>query len=210
MSPVIFDFMIDAWFTTSLAKMEALPLAFRTDEFVDEYGSAGNCSNLRGRKVTETTRGSDFSVSESLYADDAAVMFRSRAEMQEAMRVLDEEGKRWGMLVHAAVDAQKKSKTEFLCFPPPTHHPDFNAHAYDVSPCQIGHDRWISEARHEVEGEKIVAFKYLGSVIAPTLKDDIDVANRVCQAAKAFGALCKPIFKNTDLSARAKGVIYSA
>ena len=210
MSPVIFDFMIDAWFTTSLAKMEALPLSFRTDEIVDEYGSAGKCSNLRGRKVTETTRGSDFSVSESLYADDAAVMFRSRAEMQEAMCVLDEEGKRWGMLVHAAVDSEKKSKTEFLCFPPPTQHPDFNAHAYDVSPCQIGHDRWIREARLEVEGEKIVAFKYLGSVIVPSLKDDIDVANRTCQAAKAFGALCKPIFKSTDLSARAKGVIYSA
>jgi hypothetical protein len=34
----------------------------------------------------------------------------------------------------------------------------------------------------KVEGEKIVAFKYLGSVVVPSLKDDIDVANRSSRA----------------------------
>jgi len=210
MSPVIFDFMIDAWFTTSLAKMTVQPLTFRTDDTVAQFGSSGNFSNLRGRSVSGPARGTEFEVSESLYADDAAVMFRSRADMQAAMRVLDAEGKRWGMLVHAADRPTRKSKTEFMCFPPPKHHPDFDASAYDVSPCEIGQDRWIKEARLKVDGVDIVAFKYLGSVIAPSLRDDIDVENRISQAAKAFGALCKPIFKEPGLTARAKGTIYSA
>jgi hypothetical protein len=34
----------------------------------------------------------------------------------------------------------------------------------------------------KVEGEKIVAFKYLGSVVVPSLKDDINVANRSSRA----------------------------
>ena len=52
-------------------------------------------------------------------------------------------------------------------------------------------------------------FQYLGSRIAASGRMDGDVEMRIAQASKAFGALCKAVFMDKNLTLYTKRMIYN-
>ena len=56
--------------------------------------------------------------------------------------------------------------------------------------------------------ECVKELQYLGSLIAADGRIDIDADKRLANASKAFGALLKAIFTNTNLSLTAKRQVY--
>ena len=213
-SPALFNFMVDAWFAAVTPKLREHVLSFRSSDATAAYGTNGRASNMRGRDIGDTSSGSAFDVLEGLYADDAGTFVGSRESLQAVGGVLLKEGLRWGMKMHSAstadINAGKKSKTEFTFFPVPGHHPEANAvNAPDTSPIEIAPGRWVTEATINVDGVNILGFKYLGVVITPCLRDDVEIRLRISAAGKAFGAL-RDVFKCPSLPHRCKGTIFAA
>ena len=67
-----------------------------------------------------TTKGRIFKFWASHYADDTAIVFRSRAELEMCMPILDAHLKRFGMLMHVkSAGGKKEAKTECMFFPRP-------------------------------------------------------------------------------------------
>ena len=54
------------------------------------------------------------------------------------------------------------------------------------------------------------SFKYLGSLLVPSLSSTAEVDKRLTAAGGAFGALRKCVFGNKDISYRVKGKVYQA
>ena len=214
-SPALFNFMVDAWFQAVEPKLREHVLTFRSSDATAVYGTSGNASNVRGRSIGDNSTGTAFEVLEGLYADDAGTLVGSRSSVQAVGGILLEQGLRWGMKMHTASTADiasgKGSKTEFTYFPVSESHCDAAALAsgVDTSPIELMPGRWVTEATIEIDGKKILGFKYLGVVITPSLRDDVEVRRRITAASKAFGAL-QNIFKCASLSDRCKGTIFVA
>ena len=214
-APTLFNFMVDAWFQAIQPRLQQHMLKFRTCDTTAAYGTSGRASNLRGRSIGDNTTGTPFETLESLYADDAGCFVCSRSVMQAMGVVLLVEGKRWGMIIHTATTEEiakgEGSKTEFTYFPVAPHHPDADglADEADVSPIELAPGKWVTEAKVKVDGRKILGFKYLGAVLTPCLRDDVEMRLRITAASKAFGAL-RSVFKCASLSDRCKGTIFIA
>ena len=58
--------------------------------------------------------------------------------------------------------------------------------------------------------ECVKEFQYLGSIIAADGQIDAEVDKRLANASKAFGALQKAVFTNTNLSLTTKRQVYQA
>ena len=211
-SPVIFLFVIAAWFETM--KWPTAPILVRSNDGANQQPSkdignrrvindfvTGQAHNSRDGRVT--------SIRDFLYADDAALLWLSRKDVAEGMRTAIAHGKRWGLEVHVAPARDKPSKTEFIVVPPADHHPNFRGH-YDRSPIKVG-EVWITHAAAKLRG--IIhrgVFKYLGSYICEDLREDLDVDERINGASRAFGQFKKQIFKNGALSVGAKVRAFTA
>jgi len=214
-SPVLFLFVIAAWFET--VEWPDPPVVLRSYDGVapgsahsafDRHGENKLKSFLAVRYVSRTL-GAPFSVREFLYADDAAVVWLTRKAMQAGMKEMVAHGARWGLEVHVAAAADKSSKTEFLVIPPLEHHKNHRA-SYDRSPVQIG-NAWFTYAKMKIKGVMTPGvFKYLGSHITEDLSEDLDISERIRLAACAFGKLKKSIFKEKRLSMEAKQRAFTA
>jgi exonuclease III len=214
-SPVLFLFVIAAWFET--VDWPDPPVVLRSHDGVgpgarhaafDQHGENKLKSFLAARYVSRTL-GTPFSVREFLYADDAAVIWLTRKAMQAGMKEMVAHGARWGLEVHVAAAADKSSKTEFLVIPPLEHHKNHRA-SYDRSPVQIG-DVFFTHAKMKIKGVMTPGvFKYLGSHITEDLSEDLDVSERIRLAACAFGKYKKAIFKEKSLSVEAKARAFTA
>ena len=58
--------------------------------------------------------------------------------------------------------------------------------------------------------EVVDAFKYLGAVMEGKGEVLLDVEDKIAHASRAFGALCRPVFNDGNLSRRIKRVVYRA
>ena len=193
MAPVLFLFCIQACMEALATVWPAGKLKFHTKR------QGGQASSMPFRTVGELV---EFWV--SLYADDGAFFFETRADLVAGTRALGTMFRRFGLQMHSGVGfctaacdkpctAHKASKTEAL-FIPGSGDPYSSG---DTSP-------------FEADGGYITfckQFTYLGSIITWDLDDSVDVTARIAKASSALGSLgC--VFKNKDISIATKWTAY--
>ena len=143
-----------------------------------------------GRKLvgdhTAKSRLSEMRVTESQFADDVALYATSRDSFEsvalEFMKVASE----WGLTV-----STEKTKGMVVCE---------GLNESDVRPVQV-------------EGcsvDVVQDFTYLGTNISRGGEITSEVTRRIVRAARAFGCLRMPVFKNKDLSLARKRAVYRA
>ena len=144
------------------------------------YKFGGKLVGQRTRRPLQTT------VTELLFADDAVVVASGREDMERAAYVLDEVTTEWGMTTSLV-------KTKLL----------------------VVSEDGSEEAQQPIiiRGQPIEvvdAFKYLGAVVEGKGEVLLDVEDKIARASRAFGALCRPVFNDGNLSRRTKRMVYRA
>ena len=140
-----------------------------------------------GKLVGERTRRpSKVAVTELQFADDVAVLGSTREEIERTANVLEEVASQWGLTVSL-------SKTKLLVV-------NGSADCDDLQPLNIG------GAAIEV----VPDFRYLGAIMESKGEIMKDVEERIARASKAFGALCRPVFRDSSLSLVTKRMVYRA
>ena len=134
--------------------MLASPLRFKTkQDFV-----------FSGRPI-QTSSENDFSFDQSLYADDEAKLFATRAELLAGMQLTYTVFKKFGLTCHVG-HKNGKSKTKAMYFPPPgAMYKDA-----DTSPLLINTGEEITSRKIPLNH----TFKLLGSTLADNLKDSTE------------------------------------
>ena len=193
LGPTLFTFYIAAIMITWRASYER-PLCLYSTKMDD---------TLTGRR--HTARGEEFAVTDSEYADDTAVMFPSREDLDDGVPKVIAHFARWGMEIHTgnrATTPPKESKTEILFVSKPEKMYK-NADTYDGADLSD-----ISLGQEGVYIPVVNKFCYLGSWITRDGRDDLDVDTRIEKAGAAFGALRKSVFGSLKISMRAKKFVY--
>ena len=156
---------------------------------------------MTGRKPT--ARGVEFSLQDSEYADDTAVVFDSRDDLETYTPLLIEHFERFGMQVHVGYrnEPNKPSKTEvlFVSAPPSQY---VNPESYDstnLNPIELGNGRFLPVV------DKCI---YLGTTLSSDCRDTEDITFRIKKAGSAFGALRKCLFTNPDITPSVKRTVY--
>ena len=143
---------------------------------------------------------STFELWASLFADDCALFFNSRADLEIGTSYLYNHLRRFGLLVHVG-SGNTASKTEAMYFPPPrTLYSTADTSRFNVLNSEGSSIGFIDFTEE---------FKYLGSIIHHSLTSDADVDKRIKAATATFGAL-KNIFTNKHVDLKLKGQIYNA
>ncbi|MGB0627641.1 MAG: hypothetical protein ACPGQ5_13845, partial [Alphaproteobacteria bacterium] len=138
----------------------------------------------------------EFEFMRSLYADDGAFLLETRSATREAAILLREGFRKFGLEMHVGT-ADKSSKTEVVYIPATV--ADYAT--ANLAPIALGGGAVITTCDE---------FRYLGSMISYRVDDSVDVDARVKAAAKAFGALSKPIFRSPRVDKDAKGRVYES
>ena len=145
--------------------------------------------------------GEEFSLNDSEYADDTALVFDSREDCETGIPLCMNHFGRYGMEVHSApIEPREDSKSVVLfCSKPPSLYNDpITFDDTNLSDIIIG-NRYIP----------IVAFFiYLGSVISRDLSDDLDVNRRIQKAGNAFGMMRKCLFSSPLIRLKTKANVY--
>ena len=149
---------------------------------------------MRKRGVTA------FELFASLFADDCALFFESRADMVTGTSYLFNHLRKFGLKMHVG-SGTTVSKTEAMYYPPTSR----SYESGDTTPftvfgptgAAIGHVSFTTE------------FKYLGSIVHFSLTSDADVNKRIRAAAAAFGAL-RGVLCNFALEEKLRGQVYMA
>ena len=139
---------------------------------------------LTGRR--STTKGIDFLLIDSEYADNTAVLFDSRESLETFSPLSINHFEKFGMEVHVGHCDQpnKSSKTDvlFVSAPPssyaePTIFDDIN-----LQPINLGNNRFLPI---------VTKFNYLGTTLNIDCRDNEVVVFKIKRAGNAFGALRK-------------------
>jgi hypothetical protein len=133
----------------------------------------------------------------SFYADDAAFVFLSRAELIEGSTFLTKEFARFGLTVHLGTKEPTRvtAKTEAMHIPARGTTPEPTATAdYDV----LDNGRFISFCD---------SFRYLGTQITPDLDETFEIDTRIRAATKAFMSM-KDIFFNKKIDLKTRKQLY--
>ena len=129
----------------------------------------------------------------SVYADDTALVFESRSDLERGAAALRAHFTRWGLSIHVGT-ATKKSKTEALVVPrPQTKYED-----YDTSDIVMDDGGRF----HFTE-----TFRYLGVTLSSCINDDADVDSRIAKASGAFACLSH-VFLSSRIKPHAKRAAY--
>ena len=143
-----------------------------------------------GRKLvgdrTAKHRLADLSVSESLFADDAALYTTSYEHMETMVKEFTQCASGWGLTVSV-------QKTKFLA----------------VGPSVIRADIVMPGSAGDMIGS-VSKFSYLGSTISDDGELDAEVTTRLAKSSRAFGSLLQPIFRNSGLSLGMRRQVYQA
>ena len=156
---------------------------------------------LTGRKYN--TKGDQFPVDDSEYADDTAVLFETRDDITTFSPLLVTHFNRFGTEIHVGDLDQpnKPSKTVVLFVSKPLksyENPD-TFDGTDLSNIDIGDRKYFPV---------VDKFCYLGSFITRDCKDSEDVNHRLKKAGNAFGSLKNALFSSRSVSDKAKGAAY--
>ena len=156
---------------------------------------------LTGRKYN--TKGDEFPVDDSEYADDTAVLFETRNDITTFSPLLVIHFNRFGTEIHVGDLDQphKPSKTEVLFVSKPLK-------SYENPDTLDGTDLSIIELGDKKYFPVVDKFCYLGTYITRDCKDSEDINHRLKKAGNAFGSLKNSLFSSQSISDRAKGSAY--
>ena len=217
LSPVLFLFMISA-FAESLEiewRNEGLETAKFTRTTWEEIEQGhGQLIGHSLRKDGTYGTGDIFDVLQILYLDDGAFIFTTRKDAERGADLIAEQFKKFGMEMHVGVDG-KAAKTEALYVPVRAFFDDLPRAIQDESDSSsralvkkpTTKEKESAKSRLEdlkydtcEETKQIVFpnghtvdftkhFKYLGSFVSYTLKDDYEIDKRIKKAKQQMGAL---------------------
>ena len=157
----------------------------------------GEPARLHGERSTRKRGARCFQLPPSLFADDCAVVFENRNDMEVGMTYMIKHLSRFGLMVHVG-RGTTSSKTECMFFPRPRE-PENGA---DLSNIIVTADGgFISFVKK---------FRYLGSHIGQRLDSNVDIDERLSKASQTFGALRKHTFANRDVKPEIKARLYVA
>ena len=161
---------------------------------------------MTGRR--STARGDEFTVPDSEYADDTALPFCSRSDLDEQTPRLVTHFRRWGMEVHegildsnGAVEKESKSEIVFCSAPLHTYTDASTFDGVDLSHVLLPRSRFMPI---------VTEFPYLGDMVARDGSDGCAVDTRISKAGKAFGALRKCVFSTSSVKLEAKRAVYES
>ena len=191
LGPILFVIYIAAVMITWRSSVDRPLCVFRSKEdFV-----------MTGRRPQ--TKGTDFTFGDSEYADDTAVLFPTRDDLEHYTPLLLKHFERFGMEVHTGDKTQpdKPSKTEVLFVAAPsTMYDDPSTYdGQDLSQIELGNQRFLPV---------VSKFCYLGTILTRNCRDEEDVKSRIQAAGNSFGALRKCLFSNSSISFSAKRTVY--
>ena len=176
MAPVLFNLYACVFVERWLARIEnldgvGLTLKYKHDQKLFR----------RYTRNAEETR-----LTELQFADDAALLAKTREGAENAIRMYMEVANDFGLSVSIPKTKLMVSGRE--------------ARAEDSAPIPTGDE----------QVESVTEFTYLGSVISSTGRMQPDIDKRIAQASRAFGALRQPVFNNRDLRVETKREVYQA
>jgi hypothetical protein len=184
--PVLFIFIIQAC-------LETLDWPVPKPTFCTRDGARGQLKGdaIRfGRKAMTI-----FELWASLFADDCATLFESRADMITGANCLYNHFLRFGLHIHIGRGGAASKTEAMYCPARGFKYEDGDTSNFDVAGGYIG----FSDD-----------FKYLGAIIDNSLTSESDIDKRIVNASAAFGALRPCIFAKKGVSRRVKGMIYSS
>ncbi len=130
----------------------------------------------------------------SLFADDCAIFFNSRADLELGASYFFKHLRRFGLMMHIDVDTTL-SKTEAMYFPPPrVDYSNADTSRFDIRNTDGSTVGFVESSKE---------FKYLGSILDSSLTSNADVDKRIKTATSAFGAL-KNVLINLSVDLRVK------
>jgi len=158
-----------------------------------------------GERSARKRGATSFDLWASLYADDCAILFETRADLITGTSCLFNHLRKFGLQMHVGT-GDTASKTEAMFFPAPCPSPANAATANGTERFDV-----LDEATGTAVGfiNFTTEFKYLGSIIHPTLTSDADVDKRIKAATASFGAL-RTVLTNKYLDPKVKGQVYVA
>ena len=189
LGPILFTFFLPAVIITRRSTTNIPLCVFKTK----------NDAQMTGRSYR--AYGEEFSLHDSEYADDIALIFDSREDSEIGIPLCMAHFSRFGMEVHSGpIEPRETSKSVVLfCSKPPCMYNDPTTFDdVDLSDIVIG-DRYIPIVNE---------FVYLGSVITCDLSDEADVDRRIQKAGNAFGMIKKCIFSSSKIKLNVKANVY--
>ena len=188
LGPILFTIYLAAVMITWRIKHERPLCLFSTKE---DFVLTGRRSNMKGE---------EFSIADSEYADDTAVLFETRKQVVESVPSLIAHFRQWGLEVHVGNSA-KESKTVilFVAAPAKTYEQPDTYDNCDLSNIDLGNGCYLPV---------VDQFQYLGSIMTRNCKDDNDVEARINAAGNAFGALRKDLFASKRICYGAKKIVF--
>ena len=156
---------------------------------------------LTGRKPS-TKNCEQFTLPDSEYADDTAVLFTSRESVEIYLPLLIQHFLKFGLEVHVGTQ-EKSSKSEilFVSAPNRVYTDKVSFDNADLTDVRINDESFIPIVN---------SFCYLGSLLSTDCRDMLDVVSRIKAASCAFGALKKCIFTSTSISFGVKKSVYES
>ena len=180
--PVLFLFFMQAVMETLVWPAGIIKPEFCTSR-------AGGAASGAGAHSQRSQR---FDFCYSLFADDCALLFDTREDLQAGAECMYKHLRLFGMEMHIGRDGAP-SKSEAMFYPTEAqNYDDADTSSFSVN---NGH---VSFA---------VEFKYLGATISNSLTSDADVDKRLKQASAVFGAL-KATLTRRDIDLKVRGRIY--
>ena len=157
--------------------------------------------NIKYRTPRSVT---DFDLRESLYADDAGLLFGSHAAWQAGLVAIRDRLATFGLEMHYAHPGEdlESSKTVGIFFPAMP--------GADASTQAIGLLNEFKVGRRTFTTGRIpwvTSFKYLGSHLSSDLSDIPNTTARVRAASKAYGAL-SPILRDRNIALKVRSRLY--
>ena len=189
LGPTLFTFFIAAVMITWRATSSVPACIFRSKKDVV----------MTGRSYR--AYGEEFSFQDSEYADDTAIIFESRYDLEIGVPLIMNHFVRFGMEVHSGpLQPREESKSVVLyCSKPPSMYKEADTYDNaDLSDVILGR-RYIPI---------VDEFVYLGTVINRDCTDEADVNRRIQKAGNAFGSLRKCLFSSTRIKPEVKGKVY--
>ena len=196
LAPVLFLFVVQAAIETMHSNWSTMSIQTPDLKFFP--------SESEGLLSTRSTKkGSPLHHNTTLYADDSAFIFLSKADLITGTIFVQNTFAQFGLEVHLGCTntPNSKSKTEAMYFP---------AHSKTIEETE---EELIS-GRYVIPGNKFVKFtnrfKYLGTYLTQNLSDDTDINERILAASKNFNALGKELFRNRKISLHIRCRLYVA
>ena len=156
---------------------------------------------LTGGKLI--TKGINFSLNDSQYVDDIAVLFDSREDLEKFSPFLLNRFENFGIEVHVGHcnQSNKPSKTEvlFVSAPPSSYTVTTNFDNRNLKPINLGNNKFLPV---------VTRFSCLGANLNIDCRNNEAVVFRITKVGNAFDTLRKCLLSKSNISVVAKRTVY--